>query len=362
MSVFKKILLSYSSTTHTDGGAAQLQRKVAIFCLAKMNNLRYLDTQISKIDYPGVNNLFIIDGFEKQWNDLYTFPSCKKPFLMFSTSLEIPILEHDLWNWILSLKNYPKLLRTIMQLYFLRKKSEKLYKEIGGAIKLKICIKLFFSRSFILKLSNVYPTSEIDIDSCYNYVKQISQNFVLRNTSDRLQVAVHVRRGDLLIRESGRVLSDKYFANLIGFVNEIANKRNLTIDITIYTDCPRLPINMSAADHVTWGWSHTKNQLISINPSMYSWDYLREVPSARISILDDIESFKSLNYADILIASKSSYSYLPALFIDTKTIMPIFWHKGLACWLNVEPVEIEIFKNPIRQKIENYLLPIFERF
>jgi hypothetical protein len=360
MSVLKKILLSYSNTTHTDGGAAQLQRKVAIFCLAKTNYMRYLDTKISKIDYPGVNNLFITSSFEKQWNDLYIFPSSKKPY--FSTSLEIPILEHDLWNWILSLTNYPRLLRTIMQLYLLRKKSDKLFLKIGGATKLKICIKLLFSRNFILKLSNVYPTSEVNIDSCYNYVKQISQNFVLRNTSDRLQVAVHVRRGDLLIRESDRILSDKYFTNLICCVNEIANKRNLTIDITIYTDCPRLPINMRAADHVTWEWSHTKNQLISITPSMYSWDYLREVSNARISILDDIESFKSLHYADILIASKSSYSYLPALFIDTKTIMPIFWHKGLASWLNVEPVEIENFENSICQKIENYLLTIFEKF
>lgn len=359
MMIQNKLILSYANSQHTDGGAAQLQRKVAIFCLARSISCNYLDSEIIKIDFPGVNNLEKHSPQIQAWNEMYQFPSTENP--RFANYIEIPILENEIWEWIISLNSYARIIRTYIQLSILKKKSRSDFTKVDGELKLSITRTLLGFKKIVLKLSNVYPAVESDVDMIYSFAKEIKLRFQSIDTDPEIRVAVHVRRGDLLVREKSRILSDKYFNNLLKFLIRLENESHTKTRITIYTDCPKSRVEMVAKDHATWRWSHSDNELIEIDPLMYSWEYLNGLCDVGISIQDDPDSFKALHKADILIASKSSYSYLPAIFSDSKVLMPVFWHKGTNDWLILSSEEVEAFDLPVQTKLRDYLLPIFRQ-
>ncbi|QWD64301.1 hypothetical protein [Polynucleobacter sp. MWH-UH2A] len=128
----------------------------------------------------------------------------------------------------------------------------------------------------------------------------------------KLNVAVHIRRGDLLPGRqfsdlSSRMLPDSWYLNIIDVVQRSMNK----------------PI----AIHI---FSEGKNgQYYSENGAPFSWkEHFRNFP---LEVHENIDSdFKStfhhLLNADILIGSKSGMSHLAGMLGKHAKIMPTMWH------------------------------------
>lgn len=120
-----------------------------------------------------------------------------------------------------------------------------------------------------------------------------------------LNVAIHVRRGDVSAKTPVRFTSGKKLFELIGRIRNCLGNRDHKIWIFCVSDEPDL--KALEGDGI---------QLVS-----------------NLSIFD---VFDHLISADILVASKSSVGYLPAIIGNGIVLYEPFWHSPLSSWLNIE--------------------------
>jgi len=146
-----------------------------------------------------------------------------------------------------------------------------------------------------------YPLKEILQEKFYsaparNYDK-------LFYDSKNLNVAIHVRRGDIMVENPNdnlklRFQNNSYYINILDTINEsIGNKRNIVFYL------------FSQGENNDFEeFQKYKNLIFCLDTS-------------------PIQSFLHMIYADILITSKSSFSYKPALLSKGLKLCPSgFWH------------------------------------
>ena len=149
-------------------------------------------------------------------------------------------------------------------------------------------------------------------DKILPYLKKPKSHY----SSEYINVAIHLRRGDIA-KVNSRYLSDRY------------------IPIDYYLKCIKyiesLPSEKPYQFHVYTQPDQTDpaglNKLIKENIKIYK-DEKDDVEQA---FLD----WWHLSYADILIQSKSSYSYTAGFFNKNLVYHIPFWHKPLKRWKNL---------------------------
>ena len=131
-----------------------------------------------------------------------------------------------------------------------------------------------------------------------------------RMTTTTLQVAVHVRRGDVTpCTEPERYLPNSYYLALLDQYVPADKGAN----VTIYSDA-----DLSSREEK---WKDFTDRGYTLALKTTSTD-LRQVWQAFIT-------------ADIFIMSKSSFSLVPALFNHNTVVYTPFWHQPLAHWTAV---------------------------
>lgn len=181
--------------------------------------------------------------------------------------------------------------------------------EIENLINLKNNIKNYCNNSNVNVLMYNYGKFENNIDNNINsnHMKFIKNCFwenknknVFNN--NKINIAVHIRRGDVSdIINKERYLPDKYYLNII---NIIINK---------YKD---------------------KQLLFHIYSEGKIEDFeIYKNADTKLHINEDIcKTFIQLVAADILVMSKSSFSYVAALLSDGEVYYKKFWHKPRKGW------------------------------
>lgn len=161
--------------------------------------------------------------------------------------------------------------------------------------------------------------------------------------SNKLNIAVHIRRGDLLPGRqfsdlSSRMLPDTWYLKILNVIAQNTNK-NLAIHI----------------------FSEGKDGLYySENGTPFSWkNHFEEFPFEVYEYIDSdfLETFHHLLNADILLGSKSGMSHLSGMLSKRIKIMPKMWHsyKGATQLLEVSDQESELQQNEIKWHLEQYL-------
>jgi hypothetical protein len=119
---------------------------------------------------------------------------------------------------------------------------------------------------------------------------------------DIINIAVHIRRGDVSnLQNSDRYLPTTYFKEIIDNLLQQSPGAN----VCIFTE-------------LTPG---NKEEFNIFSPNIKI-----------ISGGDVLTTFEHLSKADILITSKSSFSYLAALYNENTVMYTNFWHKPLSRW------------------------------
>lgn len=119
---------------------------------------------------------------------------------------------------------------------------------------------------------------------------------------ENIDIAIHIRRGDVNSSCKGRYTPNSYYNEIIKFLN----KKYPEYSITIFSEGIRDDFD----DFVG------KNLIFKLN-------------------LNIEETFHSLVSAKILVTAKSSFSYSAAI-LNSNTIYYIdFWHKPLKHWINI---------------------------
>ena len=145
------------------------------------------------------------------------------------------------------------------------------------------------------------------------YIKAQEQHPIpLKYDSSKVNIAIHIRRGDLLPSRqfsdlSSRMLPDSWYLNVLQVVTAFSIK---PIAIHIFSE----------------GWN---GQYISENGLPFSWqDHFKATDFEVSEYIDTsfIDTFHHLLHADILIGSKSGMSHLAGMLGEQIKIMPEMWH------------------------------------
>jgi predicted Fe-Mo cluster-binding NifX family protein len=176
----------------------------------------------------------------------------------------------------------------------------------------------------------VYPYAVTDTKpEIYECLKEVSPFHSARSATFR--IAIHVRRGEELAVDSNRMLPNSYY--IASTMRIVAALKQLGIPFVceLYTEIPSKAFVVTPHSQ---GINGRLSAPVVIDPKMNRIEEFDVIPNLHKCInLDAIESLRGMATADALIISRSSFSYLAALFSKGIVIYYPFWHRPLKEWL-----------------------------
>ena len=162
------------------------------------------------------------------------------------------------------------------------------------------------------------------------YLDSSKENYKSFYEPGKINIAVHVRRGDVVNWGpwKKRYTANPYYKSLLQRITSILEEFNVGVSIQLYSQ----------------GLIEDFKELNGLGIK-YQLD---ECP---------FTTFFNLTAADILIMSKSSFSYSAALLSKSIKIYEPFWHKPISDWIvtSWKNKQVEFDYKLLRKKIENQL-------
>jgi len=268
------LYLTYNNTICVDGAGSQLWRILTIYLTAKYFKLGYIHTPIAYLDYCGLESLERNDGDQSQvqeYNSLFTFPSDT----FIGTFDEEHAVGHLTLELIQIACNLPK----------------------NILFKVSWCTELVTNKpydSLILNLEKPYLP----------WIKTVYDLPII--------IAVHVRRGELYVVDSDRMLPNSYYIEIMQALESILDEVSLAYEFHIYTELATKDIVVTPTHH---GICNRISSNITISSSFNKVDELNCVKNCNFYInTSPVETIKALTNSHILITSRSCFSYVPAAF------------------------------------------------
>ncbi len=153
-------------------------------------------------------------------------------------------------------------------------------------------------------LHQEYDSGELDINTVALYRDRILSKFNITpsTTSDKQQVAIHIRRKDS-IDKGGRHIHDSYYVELL----DSHKQQSQSYDVTVYS------------------------QEVGFNAELYKdWKVVLDVDE------DDFVTFKKFVHADYLVVGGSCLSYAAALLNKNKVVYHFQGHAAIGGWISVD--------------------------
>jgi hypothetical protein len=171
---------------------------------------------------------------------------------------------------------------------------------------------------------------------CYDACKRISPFASAHRDGRALRVAVHVRRGEQVVLKSDRLLPNAYYVSVANNVAGVLDALELEYEIELWTEVPTKEFTVYPNDH---GIFDRLAGPARITPEMYRLDDFDVLPNLVHCINDKaVDCLRGLATADILIMSKSSFSYVAAILNRNGIVMyHPFWHRAPSSWMTMQP-------------------------
>jgi len=284
-------------TNNVGGGGLgnQMQQIIGVIALAKKYNTEYLYTPIKKIDHINHNDYIRI--VEDYFQIKYLFNSIDSVKFDETIFMKDHLRISDIDNY----KNCDKnVLFIIDHVYFI---IDPIFRHV------------FHNNNYDLSYNEVH-WSEINT---YEYAMSILSNnkkFIdlPEYNSDKTNIAIHIRRGDVNSRQNSDrfVPLEKYY----GIIENLNDQNNNAV-FYIFTEI-----------------TNDKEEF-----DLFYQTILER--GIQIKMMADIDLLTSLEYmikADIFVMSKSSLSYLAALYNVNMVLYINFWHNKLPHWKQVKNI------------------------
>jgi hypothetical protein len=165
------------------------------------------------------------------------------------------------------------------------------------------------------------------------------------------RLAIHVRRGDLLIFDSARMLPNAYYITTALKIIEVLRKLDISFVCELYTELASKTF-LVTSEH--YGIGSRLQEPVAMDPKESRIREFNVLPNVQKFInTDPIEVLTSLATADLLIMSRSAFSYLPAI-LNKKGIIVYapFYSNPLPEWLNV--TQQDFFEEEIMKRCERW--------
>jgi hypothetical protein len=331
------IYLTYDNTANQDGVGAQLQRIVSVYSIARELGVNYLHTYIKEFD----QQIFNQRDLKKQSEDLANWAKFFDPSLKDVTDIKFKLS--------MSLSS----IRRGCALQF--------FNWLFKVIRIRVLIRLASPRVF----TDRYPDCITFASEIFN-IEFAFPSTPVRTRSD-LEIAVHIRTGETALGQfQDRYLPLSYFESVLAAIIPRISELNIKHKVRIPTEKMQQSISINDPKVQESLRTYPNNPRIKVNDD-FSISVLRETPSAEMHFLQNaewltaaepFEDFVHLALADILILSKSSFSFLAGLANQRSLkIFHPFWHAVPSHWVdgsNLDPISLEKIQRFLSsQKLRN---------
>jgi len=277
----RSIALTYANDRHTDGACAQLLRVYGVYAISRSLNIPYIHSPLKRIGYQGLSALESNSAsaeLELRYNQVFEIPS--------DIALPDQHTVHEMQDADLD---------RILQLQSTA--------HDGGEFH-------FIRILYACPITDRYP-------EMYYHVKAISPFQHVR--SDVFRLAIHVRRGELFVVDSDRMLPNSYYVSTALQFVDIFKKLEIPFVCEIYTEVPSRAFVVTPHHHGIGGRIPGD---ITIDPQASHLEDFDIIPNlAKFINGDPIEGLQRMTTADGLVISRSCYSYVPALLNATGIVI-----------------------------------------
>jgi hypothetical protein len=308
------LYLTYNNTAHTDGAGAQLQRILCIYLCAKHSKelfgfqVGYIHTPLLKLDYQGLQCLETNSedhALVNRWNENFNIPSDPLPvsYHTIETSDLLPSV-------IRQYRDYPE----------------------------DILFKVTYAHRTIDAVPSILQT-------------KISLPWLQTTLQSPLKIAVHVRRGELMVVESARMLPNSYYIQCLQSLIQLLTNFSLPFEIHLHTEVPTKAFEVTPTHH---GILERIPNSLTIDPSQNRIEEFNVIPNLYYHINEDpIKTLQDLTNSDILLASRSSFSYVAGILKPKGAVLfHPFWHGLSPDWIPIKSAaDIVLYTNQILKKI-----------
>ncbi|MEJ0013010.1 MAG: hypothetical protein WDM94_10390 [Bauldia sp.] len=310
-----RLALTYDSAGLTDGVGAQLQRIYGIYSISRLLGVSYVHTPIGRVDYQGLSALqrnAADASFHAEFNALCRIPSDPLPTNKVRT-VALKNISPEIFQQLVAASKAPE----------------------SGGLPLLVQLRLPYG------IADRFP-------ECYEICKQLSP--FTRDAGRRLRVALHVRRGELFVVSSDRMLPNSYYVDAAQKVVRTLDALGVDYSIELHTEVADAAFTVRPGDH---GIGDRIAVSAAVTPAMSRLEEFDVLPNLVRCINEPaVDCLRKLATADVLVMSHSSFSYVAAILNRSGVVLyHRFWHNPLSSWLTMgdaEPLDEPRF----RQRIE----------
>lgn len=285
----------------SDGGGAQLHRIMNLYCICRAFRLQYVHFPITGICYKGIHH------FENNINDHGEVEAAFNAFLqpneyvLFPTSLPADIREVKVGE--LSMEHILK--------YAQEAKTQNILLRTG------------LSRPIIERSPDLY-----------RFAPELRPMPLPFTQATPFSVDIHIRRGDVLVVETWRMLPNSYYVNIINLLNALLPRFTTNYTINVHTEMPTKPIVYNPAT------SGITNQVFTNTIIRPEDSHLEDfnLPNVKLRINEPpIDTLTAFTQSHLFVMSHSSFSVIGAAMNHNGIVLyHPFWHRPASYWLNTE--------------------------
>ncbi len=293
------IALTYANELLCDGAGSQLHRIYGVYALSRMLNVSYYHSPIKEIGYQGMVALEKNENSAElleRYNQLFDIPS----------DIELP-LEYVT---VTSIIGDQKFLTDMM----CKAKEEK-------------------NQFFLIRMVFTTPLTD-DHPEIFRCIKDHSP--FKKKKSSTFRLVIHVRLGDLPIAHRDRIIPNFHYVDVAQEVSGVLQEFKIPYVCELHTEFPTKPILITAQHH---GMKGRIKEPLLLTPEQYNLKEFDELLHLEKHFNEDpLETLEALATADLLIMSRSSFSYISAMLNQTGAMVYFpFWHPRLPEWLEWTP-------------------------
>jgi hypothetical protein len=300
--VDQRLVLTYDNEAQTDGVGSQLQRIYGTYAISRLLGVPYVHSPLASVDYQGLAALEENEsdpGFHHEFNSLFQIESDV-------------VLTDECFN------------------LNLRDVSAEMFHQLLAIVDRDETR----GRSYLVRLAAPHRIADRFPD-CYEVCRGISPFASPARDGRPLRVAVHVRRGELFVVDSDRMLPNAYYIGVAQKLAHVLEALEIDYEIELSTEVPKGEFVVEPHHH---GMSGRVHGPIAVSPEMYRLDEFSVLPKLVRCINERaIDCIRKLATADVLVMSRSSFSYLGAILNRNGIVLyHPFWHSAPSSWVTVD--------------------------
>jgi hypothetical protein len=293
-----ELYVTYNNEAHTDGLGAQLFRTYGIYAVARHLGLKYIHSGLARIDHQGLAALETQTPDETlvgRANALFRIPD-DAPVPMDAEPRDISFPD-------------PAYLAALRQ----------------EAVET--------GRPILARLTYAHGITDQNphlLKACAEVSPFLTGRRAFSSESP-LRVAVHMRRGDVHILEPDRLLPNAYYIGAMAKLRAVLARQNIPHRMELHTELAAANFSVSAAGYGVYNMQADK----MFDASVDNMQDFAVVEGLEYFVnAEAIESLSSIASADIIVTSKSCFSYLAGILNPNAVVLYYpFWHAPLPQWV-----------------------------